>query len=233
MIDRRALGSRLGLVAALALVAGLSLLTHPRSAIAAACGSDPAADAALADVIADARAACSCEGTTRGAHRRCVRDLANAAVRAGELPSRCRSSVVRFASRSTCGAREGAVTCCATTASGRDTCGIARSAAACAASRGGTGDVGATESCHDACVPVPTSTPTPSITPTPTPTGLGPRCICNCTPPYPQSCQAPHPCAVMSFVPDEPAECDVFDQEGRSCFYTVNFSAPIFYPCGF
>src|SRR5688572_18822319 len=95
------------------LVAGAMLLAfagpaHPR------CGDRPGDADAVAAVRGEAETRCDCAGApTHMEHVRCVAEVANAAVRSGRLPWRCRLAVLRCASRSTCG-RPGAVACCRT-----------------------------------------------------------------------------------------------------------------------
>jgi hypothetical protein len=210
----------------------------PRDAHAAKCGSTPGDDDAVAAFVADVRAACPCDGfPTRAAYRRCVRDRVKSAVGAGALPARCRATVNRFANRSTCGKPAGAVTCCAIAAGNRDVCTILRTDVACRAWRGGRGQVGSSESCHDACAPAPTATPTPTVTPTPSgPFGLGPRCMCRCFPvpspwpanPYaPNGCPSFHWCVVMTSVPTGSADCEALsDGDDRGCVYTPDAPIP-------
>lgn len=207
-------------------------LLAPRSADASTCGAGFGDDAAIAAFVADVRAACPCDGFERRSEfRRCVRERIPTAVAAGTLPARCRARVVRLANRSTCGSGPGAVTCCNPQSRGEGACTVVRSAAACAAWRGGTGELGYSDWCHDACPPAPTPTPPP--TPTPTRTSLGPRCMCVCGPPPtptlnpPYGCPSFHHCVVMSFVPTASADCDAFDDPpNRGCYWTPDAPVP-------
>lgn len=218
-------------------VVGLLLLTAALAiasdaAATSSCGRSPGDDAAITAIVADARAACPCDGFDRRADfRRCVRERIRTAVGLGTLPARCRAGVARMANRSTCGTS--GVTCCTSAPSGSDACTIARSASTCAARRGGTGRVGASDWCHDACLPTPT--PTPFVPPTPSPTslGIGPRCVCRCGPPPTAvlggayGCPSFHDCVVMSFVPTGAADCDALDDgANRGCHYDPDAPSP-------
>lgn len=223
------------------LLATLVLAFAPYEGEAATCGSAPADAAAVAAILADGRAACPCDGFSgRMAYRRCVRERVKSAVLAGTLPARCRATVIRSANRSTCGDVPSAVTCCANVSASREACTISRSDVACRAWRGGKGQVGKSDWCHDACPPEPTPgpvTPTPTATPTPSgQIGQGPRCMCRCGPvpsPWPVSPYAPHGCpsfhwcVVMSFVPTGSAECDALDDgSNRECSYHPDAPIP-------
>lgn len=222
--------SRASSVIGLFVIAVLGLASD---AAAAACGGAPGDEAAIAALLADARQECPCDGFARRADfRRCVRERIRTAVELGTLPSACRARVARMAARSTCGVAS-AVTCCTSLPSGRQDCSIARSAVACEARRGGTGLVGASDWCHDACVPGPTLTPSAPPTPTPTSFGIGPRCVCRCGPPPTPvlggayGCPSFHDCVVMSFVPTGAAECDALDDgDNRGCHYDPNAPDP-------
>ena len=231
------------LIVSLVLAVVVALL--PGHAAASTCGREPADDEAVAALVADARAACPCDGFLgRASFRRCVRERSTAAVVAGTLPSRCRATVIRMANRSTCGDVPSAVTCCVNLSAHHEACTISRSAIACEGWRGGKGQVGSSDWCHDACPPSPTPwaatpTPTPTVTPSgpPTPlTGLGPRCVCVCGPgpsPWPLNpygrygCPSFHYCIVMSFVPTGNAECDALDDgSNRQCNYHADAPRP-------
>ena len=224
--------SRASSMAGLLLMTAVLALASDASA-APACGGAPGDEAAITAFVSDVRAACPCDGFDRRADfRRCVRERIRAAAALGTLPARCRARVARMANRSTCGVASG-VTCCASLPSGRADCSIARSAIACEARRGGTGRVGASDWCHDACLPE--ATPTPSGPPTPTPTslGIGPRCVCRCAPPPTPGlggaygCPSFHDCVVMSFVPTGAAECDALDDgANRGCHYDPDAPQP-------
>lgn len=206
---------------------------EPIAARAATCDDD----AAVAALVEDARGACPCASfDRRTAFRRCVRQRITAAVRAGTLGNRCRGRVAKMANRTTCGDLSSAVTCCATLPSGREACTIASSGVACGFWRGGTGRIGASDWCHDACLPAPTpsvttTTPTPSVTPS-GPTGLGPHCFCACAPPEPvrtpsSGCPGLHGCIVPSVVPAGTADCDAFDDvPRRQCTYQSDGPVP-------
>lgn len=226
------------------LVAAVMLAAAPRTADAATCGSAPGDDDAVAAIVADARAACPCDGFSgRMTYRRCVRERVKNAVLAGALPSRCRATMIRYANRSTCGDVPGAVTCCVNVSTNREACTISRSDIACRAWRGGKGQVGQSDWCHDSCPPEPTPgppTPTPTATATPseppTPTALGPRCVCVCGPvpspwpfnPYaPHGCPSFHWCVVMSSAPTGIADCDALDDGwNRQCSYDPDAPVP-------
>jgi hypothetical protein len=240
MIDPRASRSWLTM-----LILASALVFEARDADAASCGSAPGDDAAIAAIVADARAACPCDGfSSRMTYRRCVRERVTSALLAGTLPARCRATVVRYANRSTCGNVPSAVTCCVNVSTSREACTISRSDLACRAWRGGKGQVGSSDWCHDACPPEPTPgppTPTPTVTTTPSgPIGLGPRCVCRCGPlpspwpspwpntPYaPHGCPSFHDCVVPSFVPTGSAECDALDDgDNRGCHYNPDAPDP-------
>ena len=208
----------------------------PRAAHAANCGA-AGDEAAVAAFVADARAACPCDGfERRTTFRRCVRDRIQAAVAAGDFPARCRARVVRMANRWTCGDVSSAVTCCAPPSLRGQECRITRSVVECEAWRSGAGQVGSSDWCHDACPPVPAPTPTATPsgppTPTPPPSGLGPRCVCTCGLPQPQrtpssGCPGLHPCIVMTFVPTGAADCDALDDGTvRNCTYDPDVPIP-------
>lgn len=202
------------------------------------CGSALGDEAAITALVADARAACPCGDFERRGHfRRCVRERIRAAIDLGTLPAGCRARVARMANRSTCGGAS-SVTCCASLPYGREACTIVRSAIACEARRGGTGQVGSSDWCHDACPPAATPTPsgptpTAPVTPTPTSFGIGPRCVCRCGPPPTPGlggaygCPSFHDCVVMSFVPTDAAECDALDDgANRGCHYDPDAPRP-------
>ncbi len=129
----------------------LLLVTWARHALATAC--DPAGpDAtAVAAARAEVAARCDCSGyPSHEGYTRCAAAIARAWVRNGHLSRGCKGFVRRAATRSTCGTR-GAVSCCATNASGRTTCRIRKNSVSCHAPRGGTACVGSYPSCSDAC----------------------------------------------------------------------------------
>jgi len=140
----------------------------------------------------------------------------------GALRRQCRAEVVRFANRSTCGARPGSVTCCRTTAGGAESCIVATSIERCRPPRGGDAHPGATESCYDACLPAatPAPTPTPVVTPT---AGVARCCGCGCAPPYYLNCPfSQHQCSVPAPDATTPDDCDAFDVPGRlDCAFFV------------
>lgn len=132
---------------------------------------------AVATIRERAAQQCDCGSAfSRSAYRRCVRAVASTAVERNELPSRCRSTVLRCARRSTCG-QPGAVTCRRTSSRGRVRCSIKRDATRCRVPRGGSACIVAVQSCCDAldCGATTTTnapTTTTSITPPPTTTTL-------------------------------------------------------------
>src|SRR5262245_11479057 len=138
----------------------------------AACGDDPADAQAVADARTQVEGTCHCTAAT--SHRdyvRCAHDVADAATATGVRPE-CVRTVIRCASRSTCG-RSGYVTCCRTN-QGRTRCVVKPDAAHCRAPAGGTACVGAFASCCDACATggcVTTSTTTTTTTTTTLPPG--------------------------------------------------------------
>jgi len=139
-----------------------ALLTVLLRAGGAAAGCDPSTDPDRAD-IANARAtvAARCTCTPAQQHRDYVSCAATIAQGALVNPD-CWSAVLACARQSTCG-REGAVSCCRTTAKGVTKCSIKRDAARCRAPSGGTACLGSLSSCCDAC---PTGCPTPTTTTT-------------------------------------------------------------------
>src|SRR5262249_43924278 len=140
----------------------LALLVVLLAAGGAAASCDPGTDPDQAD-IANARAAvaarCNC-GTalSQRDYVRCSATIAEETL----VNADCRSAVQACAKRSTCG-REGAVTCCRTTAKGVTKCSIKRDVSVCRAPSGGTACLANVSSCCDACptgCPVSTSTTT-------------------------------------------------------------------------
>ena len=139
----------------------LPLLMVLLAAGSAAAGCDPSTDPDRAD-IASARAAveaaCDCSSLSHRDYVRCAATIAEGAlVNAG-----CQQAVRACASRSTCG-REGAASCCRTTAKGVTKCSIKRDAGRCRAPSGGTACLGSGSSCCDAC---PTGCPASTTTTT-------------------------------------------------------------------
>jgi hypothetical protein len=139
------------------------------SAVRAGC-SDPDLETVRDRVLA----ACPCTGN-HGQHVSCVARLVREAVASGELDRNCKGKVVRCAARSTCGKKEGFVTCticvpgtcsetnlcddgvtpCTDSAQCPqvvDRCSMKSSAERCEA-RGGI--VGAGSCCHATCTPAP------------------------------------------------------------------------------
>ena len=107
---------------------------------------------------------CPCAAATNhGFYVRCVRGVAKAEADALRLPRECKASVVRCASRSTCG-RPGFVTCCRLDNLGQPHCSVKRSAANCKP----PATIGTKPSCCDACASnnCPTTTTTTSTTST-------------------------------------------------------------------
>src|SRR5947207_452213 len=84
--------------------------------------------------------------TNHGFYVRCVRGVAKAEADALRLPRECKASVVRCASRSTCG-RPGYVTCCRLDNLGQPHCSVKRSATNCKP----PATIGTKPSCCDAC----------------------------------------------------------------------------------
>jgi hypothetical protein len=70
----------------------------------------------------------------------------------GRAGSRNASLSLRASKRSTCG-KPGAVTCCKATAKGKQSCSIKAAADKCTPPKGGSASVGASATCHDACLP--------------------------------------------------------------------------------
>lgn len=213
-----AVGLALGMLLALAL---------PARAGAAECNRAGDAES-VAELVAAARVACSCESfTSRQSFKACVRGVIDDAIATSSMARRCRAKAMRYARTATCGARAGKVTCCKN--DGRS-CTLAESAARCEASRGGTGQVGSTESCYDACAeaPMPTPGPTPDF-PTPTPGRSGQCCACGCRPPYYFGCPgSAHQCLVRAPDATSNDDCDAFDVPGgRDCEVIVACSTTI------
>lgn len=205
------LASVLGRIAILAtaLFGAVSLTTTP--AIAADCGRSPGDAAAVAALVDQAREACPCASFAgRQDFRDCVRDVVVGAMVDGDLPRRCRAAAMRFARKSTCGARDGKVACCRA----NDSCVIASSAERCEAMSGGAARVGSSESCWDACVPAPT--PSPRVTPTPF-GSAGPCCACGCRPPYYEGCSGTHQCSAPLVGGTSPEQCDTLDDAKKDC----------------
>src|SRR5690348_17067803 len=136
------------------------------AAVHAAC--DPTADPDRSD-IANARTAvaanCDCAGAvSHGAYVSCAAQQANLTL----VNKGCTGAVKRCASRSTCGKRAGAVTCCFTKPTGTR-CKIKRDAAHCQAPPGATACVGSHTSCCDACTSTGCATTTTTTTSTTSP----------------------------------------------------------------
>lgn len=197
--------------AVLGLVLGGLLVLAARPAAAADCGAGAGDEAAVAALVDQARTACPCASFDgRQAFRDCVRDVVKDAIGAAALPRRCRAAAMRFARKSTCGARDGKVTCCKPNGS----CVIASSASRCEAIGGGGADVGVTESCYDACAPAPT--PSPRVTPTPF-GSAAPCCACGCRAPYYDACSGQHQCSAPLIGGSSPAQCDALDDAEKDC----------------
>ena len=171
----------------LALTIGLVLLS---GSIARARCTDPRADAVRAQILAQ----CPCNGN-HGQYVSCVAHAVRDAVRNGEVETNCKGAVTRCAARSTCGKKDGFVTCAicepgtctdglcddGSTACGVDAdcpsvvnkCSVKSTAEKCEA-RGGI--VGSGSCCNATCVvgsttttmapPPTTSAPTTSVPPT-------------------------------------------------------------------
>ncbi len=211
-------------VAGLALVTLLALLL-PGPAGAAEC--DRAGDpSSVAAVVAAARIACPCASfTSRESFRVCIRGVIDDAIATSSMARRCRAQAMRYARSATCGARAGKVTCCKD--DGRS-CTLAESVARCEASRGGTGEVGRTESCFDACVEPPAPTPGPPTPTPPGPTAVAPCCGCGCAPPYYLDCPgSSHQCSMPAPGATTNDDCDALDVPGRlDCEFLVQCNDP-------
>ncbi len=217
---RVVVASRRGVRGVLPIVVIVALLVFASVGGAAAARCDEAdGDAfAIAALVVDARAACSCESfASRQEFRDCVRTVVDGAIAGATLPKRCRGAAMRFARKSTCGAGPAKVVCCR--AGGG--CSVAASEARCADMGGGSGHVGNTESCYDACAPQPT--PTPAASPTlPTP---GLCCACGCRPPYYEGCSGTHQCSAPLPGATSGDQCDTLDDAKKDC-------AHFFVACG-
>jgi hypothetical protein len=140
----------------------LALLIVLLRASGAAGSCDPSTDPDRAD-IANTRAAVAagCDCASAPSHRDYVKCAAT--IAAGALVNAdCQQAVRACAKRSTCG-REGAVSCCRTTAKAVTKCSIKRDAGSCRAPSGGMACLGSGSSCCDACLsgcPVSTTTTT-------------------------------------------------------------------------
>ena len=136
----------------------------------ATCGERPGDAEGVAATRAAADARCDCTTAARhGAYVECVARVANDEMRAGRLRPGCRASVVRCATRSTCG-RPGSVACCfepGGAPTGVFKCAIRSSSAQCTPPPHPGACLSDRPSCCDACTsgtctPVTTSTTTPS-----------------------------------------------------------------------
>lgn len=126
---------------------------------------DQAAVATIRDRVAQQ---CDCGSAfSRSSYRKCVRAVTTTAVDRNELPSRCKSTVLRCGRKSICG-RPAAVTCRRTSASGRVRCSIKRDSTRCRAPRNGSACVVPVDSCCDALGCNSTSSTVPSTTTTST-----------------------------------------------------------------
>jgi hypothetical protein len=227
-----------------ALLLTMSLEAHAR------CGDAPGDAAALASARAAIQTSCGCPTTagSRAAYLSCARGVTANLVTSGALPSSCRSSVVRCASKSTCG-RPGAVSCCRTSRTGKTTCSVVGSAARCKAPAGGSACVGQYASCCDACTATgcrPTPTPVPTATP-PIPTLAPLPALCRPLIGLPELATVPFTvtqgstdCGGAGFNPPPapPYSGDVRDAAsvklgdlGEGCLYTGGFP-PIPIPAG-
>lgn len=223
-------------------------LCNPAPSAAASCGDGFNDLVVVADVVRAARQECPCASfDSRAAFRSCVRGQVEIALGLSHLPKRCRAAAMRYARSATCGAKPGKVTCCKGSTGAalpgtatQQACSLASSEARCEASRGGTGKVGRTESCYDACTEPPGPTPspptrTPTWTPTPPgPTAGGPCCACGCSPPYYYDCPgSSHQCSKPAPAgADSNDDCEALDVPGRlGCEYLVACNAPDFPLC--
>lgn len=217
------------------------MLCNPAPTAAASCGDGFNDLIWVEDVVRAARQECPCASfDSRAAFRDCVRGQVEISIGLTNLPKRCRAAAMRYARTATCGAKAGKVTCCKGDAG---TCSLASSEASCEASRGGTGKVGRTESCFDACTPPPTPTPSPPppITPTPfrwppppPPTAGAICCACGCAPPYYLDCPgSSHQCSMPTPAgADADDDCEALDVPGRlGCEYRVRCNTESFPLC--
>jgi hypothetical protein len=114
-----------------------------------AAAKKPDCSASVATVQAAVTAACDCAAAkAHGQYVRCAGRVVKGLAADGTIARSCKGQMVRGFARSTCGKREGVVTCCGTRGS-RTVCGV-KKATVCER-RGGT--VGATSMCLDACLP--------------------------------------------------------------------------------
>jgi hypothetical protein len=130
------------------LLVGSLVLVGSATFVSARCGDDPDDEAEVVTARSEIEATCNCGASKRGAYTRCAKGIARRRSTAGNLSSACAKTVVRCASRSTCG-RPRFVACCRPGARG-PRCGVAKSAAKCAA-HGGCASTA--PSCCDACTP--------------------------------------------------------------------------------
>lgn len=217
------------------MVLAAAALCNPASSAAASCGDGFEDLRWVEDAVTGARQECPCASfDSRAAFRACVRGQVEISIGLGNLPKRCRAAAMRYARNATCGAKQGKVTCCKGDA---DACSLASSEARCETSRGGTGRVGRTESCYDACEPPPTPTPSPPPprwTPTPGPSAGGLCCACGCAPPYYLDCPgSSHQCSKPAPAgADSDDDCAALDVPGRlGCEYLVGCDTEFFPLC--
>ena len=170
----------------LALTIGLVMLS---GSVARARCTDPRADAVRAQILAQ----CPCNGN-HGQYVSCVARAVRDAVANGDVEANCKGTVTRCAARSTCGKKDGFVTCAicepgtctsglcddGVTACGTDAdcpqvvnkCSIKSTADRCEA-RGGI--AGSGSCCNATCAVGPPTTSTTVSTPTTSPpTTMGP-----------------------------------------------------------
>lgn len=204
-------------VLSVVVLSALTVVVSAGDAVAARCDEADGDAFAVAALVVDARAACACESAaSRREFRDCVRTVVDGAIAGATLPKRCRGAAMRFARKSTCGAAPAKVVCCKADGG----CSITASEARCAETGGGTGQVGNTESCYDACDPLPT--PTPVASPTlPTPPVC---CACGCRPPYYEGCSGTHQCSAPLPGGTSGDQCDALDDAKKDC-------AHFFVPC--
>ena len=138
---------------ALLLLALLVAVSGPRGASAAStpCGATTGDRAAVATVLAESAADCSCLEEGHARYVKCAASVIKGAVRDGRLPQQCKGRARKGVARSTCG-HDGAVTCCQTTKLGKSKCVVKAIAEKCKAPQGGSAHVGSSRTCDDACL---------------------------------------------------------------------------------
>ncbi len=153
-------------------------------------------EAARCTVQASIDEECPCaEAKNHGRYTACVTRIVNRLVREGSVPKKCRTKIEGCAIRSTCGKRDGSVSCQLPGNPITSRCRPLASESLCT-SRGGT----VVESCCETCSgPVPTATPTEVAVPTATET---PQPIATETEtPVPTETETPAPAATETATP--------------------------------